>query len=129
MLRLIYDWFCDWADRLINWLKNFVAKIFRFIKNWFNALFDYINNMLANNDEAIIVDTKTDIGAEIFDMVCQRSPSTTSINKYNKDGKIVMGAKNGSITRVENYQADQVENSNTDFDRDLAQEGIIRMTN
>lgn len=129
LLDRLYYRFCEWAERTWNWLKNFVAKVFQFIKNWFDALFDTLTDMLRTNDEAVIIDTQTDVGSEIFDAIVEHCPKTTSLNKYDRDGKVVLSVKNGNINEVKNYQANEIQNRYTDFDKDLARDGIIRMTN
>lgn len=129
LLEHLYGQFRKWAKVASNWLKNFVAKIYRLIKNWFDALYGALINTLRNNDEAVIISPQTDIGSEIYDTIVESCPKTTSINKYDREGKIVLGVRNGSITNVGNYQAEKVQNQYTDFDRELAQDGIIRMTN
>ena len=128
LLNAIYKKFAQWVDKAINWAINFLSKVLQVIKNWFDALYDYIQELLQDNDETVIIDQSTDIGAEMFEMIKEHCPKTTSINKYNRDGKIVMGVNDGTITKVEEFEAIDNQNGNTDFDKDLARDGIIRMT-
>ncbi|MBQ6278036.1 MAG: hypothetical protein IJK62_15170 [Bacteroidales bacterium] len=130
MLRKIWDAFKNWASVALNWLKNFISKVWDFIKNWFSKLFDYVKDLLENeDDEAVIIDTQTEVGRDIYEQICKNCPETTPINKYDKNGKMVLGFDGEhNIKKVENFQAKKVEDNDTDFDRNLAEKGLIRMT-
>ncbi|MBR6068190.1 MAG: hypothetical protein IKP45_10370 [Bacteroidales bacterium] len=131
MLRKIWEAFKGWAKEAWHWLKAFLAKVWEHIQNWFGALRDYIDDLLEDKgDEATVLDLSTEVGQDIYNTICEKCPETTNINKYDKTGKMVIGFdKNHAIKKVENFQAKNVEDRNTDFDRDLADTGIIRMVN
>lgn len=131
LLSSLWDEFCCWADEAWHWLKQFFSKIFDWIVSWFNALYDYIADLLVGeDDEAVVVDTRTNVGSMIFQQIVEQCPEKTSIKKYDRSGKIVVGFDEArNIKKVENFQANHVEDANTDFDMDLARNGIIRMSN
>ncbi|MCQ2287372.1 MAG: hypothetical protein MJZ76_10960 [Bacteroidales bacterium] len=135
MLDELFDWIIDAADDffdgVIDWFSDVISSVWDWITSWWSALFDDVQEITDKDDEAVIINTNSEAGKEIFDMICEKCPNTTSINKYDKSGKIVcdFDKESKELEKIYNRQANEVENTNTDFDRDLAQCGILRMTN
>lgn len=131
-IDFVVDIFDDWFEDIIDWLVDFASEVFDFIASWWSEIFDDVSEITEKGDEGVVIDVRTPTGGTIFEQICKECPQTTNINRFDKTGKIVcdFNPKDGKLHHVTSFQAKEVGDTNTDFDRYLAENGgIIRLTN
>ena len=105
------------------------TTVFPSIRNWFDAMYDFIQSSLSSgNEEVAIINQGEAIGNELYHKIQPILLETMHLPEHEKIGKIAFCIKEGKITRTAFFVAQMVENTDTDFDKDLAKDGIIRMT-
>lgn len=94
------------------------------IDSWFNALYDSISKSLKDDKtEVVIINPNTEICQNLIDF------ELLNQSVLNNSRFVIVFDENHSIIDVSLYYAKSVVDSDTDFDRDLNQCGIIRMSN
>lgn len=129
MFRELWDAFCEWASEAWNWLKNFFTRVWDRIRSWYSALCDYIDKWLNDDDdEVVIIDTKSDLGKRIKELIDEKCPEKQSVNKYRNSMSGLHFDRYGELKEVANFEAESVDQVD-DFERDLQKKGgVLRLT-
>lgn len=130
MWQKLWDAFCEWAEEAWNWLKNFLSKVWETIVNWWDAMCDTIEDWLNDDeDEVVVIDVSTRLGADIYEKIKQEQPNVRSKSKYHKREALHFDSSTGELKHVANFETNNVQYDD-DFSRDLRNDnGIIRLNN
>ena len=129
MWRELWDAFCDWASDAWNWLKSFFKKIWKEITSWWTALREFLEDLIdALTGEVEVIDPNTNIGQDIVKKIREIQPETKTMDYYDSKIVITVDKNTDGIRKVANLAAEKVKGI-SDFDKDLAQQGIIRLKN
>lgn len=99
------------------------------IRNWFDGIFDKVNKLLCeeNCDEVVICRGGNEFAESIITFA--HPYDCIFSQEYINDAIILAKLKSGNVIKpVYIIKAEFVQNVETDFDRDLDREGIIRLT-
>ena len=128
MFLELWNAFCDWAAEALNWLENFFSKVWEAIVSWWDAICDTINDWLSDDDdEVVVIDVNTSIGADIYRTIKEQQPKVRSASKYNKREVLHFDSSTGELKEVANFETNNVQRDD-DFSRDLRNDnGILRL--